>query len=90
MYEGKRGKRKYLIIEKRKSIEEARYIAKTMWHCKESDLIVGGAKFKNQVVKANEEWCKVMYVELPFDEGNYWCIWRGCRTEWGKEFKNGR
>ena len=65
-----------------KSEEEARYYARTMWHCKDSDLIVGGAKLKGQVVKVDGEWCKVAYVELPFDEGNYWCLWRGRRTEW--------
>lgn len=53
MFEGKRGRRKYLIIEKRRSEDEARYLAKTHWHCKESDLIVGGAKKK----KGDEFFC---------------------------------
>ena len=70
MFEGKRGKRKYLIIEKRKSEEEARYFARTYWKCKDSDLIVGGADRKK-----DDEF----YVELPRFEGKYWCLWRGRR-----------
>lgn len=81
MFEGKIGKRKYLVIEKRKSEEEARYLARTYWHCKDSDLIVGGAKKKGMLVREEGELRPVFYLELPFDEGNYWCLWRGKKTD---------
>ena len=72
IYAGKSGKRAYLLIPKTMNQHDAAEWAKTYWHCRLDEIILGGAKKKR-----GDEW----YVELPFDEGNYWSIHRGCKTD---------
>ena len=73
IYEGKTGRRKYLILPKKEySQSEAVKFASEFWHCRIDQIILSGAKKKND----NE-----FYVERPFDFGAWWCMYRGCKTD---------
>ena len=73
IYEGRNGKRKYLILPKKEFTQaEAVKYASEFWHCRTDQIILSGAKKKN----ATE-----FYVERPFDYGNCWCVHRGNKAD---------
>lgn len=69
---GEKG-RVYLIIPKKMYGQyEAVDYAKRLWHCKSSECILCGAKRKKG---------DIFYVELPFDEGTHWSVYRGSKYD---------
>lgn len=69
---GEKGRIYLLLPKKVFRQDEAVDYARKVWHCKADECILCGAERKST---------GVYYVELPFEEGTHWSIYRGCKTD---------